>query len=68
MIVVEKTTAMKQTCPVCDGLMPDDAVVVEDWKVEWDVSGPHLAREIYMHCPHCDHYESRTEKKPLSSR
>lgn len=47
-----------QPCPACDGTMPADAVVIEPYR---EVKPGYFERLVYMLCPHCDHFESRTE-------
>ena len=52
-------------CPVCDGVMPADAVFVTPWRR--DVCGTYAVerRTVSMRCPHCGHTDARSETRPV---
>ena len=55
------TSPPAQECPMCEGLLPADAVTVTGWRMDWTRTVPALVRRVSMQCPHCGHRQSRTE-------
>lgn len=63
--VVESIGQKTQDCPACDGIMPDTAITFTPWRTSI-VNGVAMDhRHVRMHCPHCNHRESKTERRPV---
>ena len=54
-----------QECPACTSSMPDDAIVVEEWKFVQLKIGSEYQRLVYMECSFCGHFESKTQCRSL---
>ena len=62
---VKLETQRTHDCPVCDGVMPADAVTVTAWRFDLRSRDLVERRTVSMRCPHCGHTDARSETRPV---